>query len=199
MKCALIIFVKNPEAGKVKTRLAFTLGNEKALEIYIKLIKHTRTIVTSVEADIFVLYIATPGNNDLWQENIFHKKIQHGKSLGDKMLNAFNEMFDSGYENVSIIGSDCIELTAAIINQGFRELESSDLVIGPASDGGYYFLGMKRIHAVLFDNIEWSTGKVLGQTIAVCDNKQLTYTLLPELNDIDVEADWLKAMEQFLL
>ncbi|MEO8765741.1 MAG: TIGR04282 family arsenosugar biosynthesis glycosyltransferase [Ginsengibacter sp.] len=199
MKCALIIFVKKPEAGKVKTRLAVTLGNKKALEIYLQLLEHTRSIVKSVAADKFVFYVDTPGKNDLWEHNIFNKKIQHGKTLGNKMLNAFNEMFGAGYEKVSIIGSDCFELTTAIINQGFTELESCDLVIGPASDGGYYFLGMKKMHAALFASIEWSTEKVLRQTTAVCVSKQLTYRLLAELNDIDVETDWLKAMEQFPL
>ncbi|MEO6328256.1 MAG: TIGR04282 family arsenosugar biosynthesis glycosyltransferase [Ginsengibacter sp.] len=199
MKEALIIFVKNPERGKVKTRLAFTLGDEKALEIYISLLEHTRSIVTSLNVDKFVFYFDTPHYNDLWPNNLFNKKQQHGNDLGERMLNAFSEMLRAGYEKVSIIGSDCIELTGAIIEKGFKELESSDIVIGPATDGGYYFLGMKKLHTALFQNIEWSTANVLKQTIAACVEEQLTYKLLPVLNDVDEEADWVKASERFSL
>ena len=195
MKEALIIFVKNPVIGKVKTRLAAKVGDEKALQIYLQLLEHTRSIVTSVVADKFIFYSDTHDNNDLWPNTIFNKKKQYGNNLGEKMLNAFNEMFETDYEKVSIIGSDCLELTAAIINQGFKDLESADVVIGPATDGGYYFLGMKKINPLLFDDIDWSTSKVFEQTIAVCNNEQLTYSLLPILNDIDEETDWILVSE----
>ncbi len=199
MKEALIIFVKNPIIGKVKTRLAAKVGDEKALQIYLELLAHTRSIVNSVAADKFIFYSDAHDNNDLWPNTIYNKKNQLGNNLGERMHNAFNELFAAGYQKVFIIGSDCLELNAAIINQGSKELETSDVVIGPARDGGYYFLGMKKIHTALFENIDWSTEKVLTQTIAVCDNKQFPYTLLPVLNDIDEEADWLKALEQFSL
>ena len=195
MKEALIIFVKNPVIGKVKTRLAAKVGDEKALQIYLQLLEHTRSIVTSVVADKFIFYSDTHDNNDLWPNTIFNKKKQYGNNLGEKMLNAFNEIFETDYEKVSIIGSDCLELTAAIINQGFKDLESADVVIGPATDGGYYFLGMKKINPLLFDDIDWSTSKVFEQTIAVCNNEQLTYSLLPILNDIDEETDWILVSE----
>ena len=195
MKEALIIFVKNPVIGKVKTRLAAKVGDEKALQIYLQLLEHTRSIVTSVAADKFIFYSDAHDNNDLWPNTIFNKKKQYGNNLGEKMSNALNEMFETDYEKVSIIGSDCLELTAAIINQGFKDLESADVVIGPATDGGYYFLGMKKINPLLFDDIDWSTSKVFEQTIAVCNNEQLTYSLLPILNDIDEETDWILVSE----
>ncbi|MEO6452798.1 MAG: TIGR04282 family arsenosugar biosynthesis glycosyltransferase [Ginsengibacter sp.] len=199
MKHALIIFVKNPERGKVKTRLANTLGDEKALEIYISLLEHTRSIVTLLNVDKFVFYFDTPNYNDVWPNIIFNKKQQYGNDLGERMMNAFNEIFETGYERVSIIGSDCIELTGTIILTAFKELESSDIVIGPAADGGYYFLGMKKLHTALFYNIKWSTANVLEETIAGCDKEHLTYKLLPVLNDIDEAEDWLKASERFSL
>ncbi len=199
MKEALIIFVKNPEKGKVKTRLAAKAGNEKALEIYMRLLEHTRSIVTSLVADKFVFYSDTSDYNDLWENNIFNKKVQLGNDLGEKITNAFKEILAKEYQKVSIIGSDCFELTADIIHMGFKQLDSADVVIGPAADGGYYFLGIKKIHPSLLDNIAWSTNKVFEQSIAVCNKEQLTYKLLPLLNDIDEEADWIKAQEYFSL
>lgn len=178
--------------GKVKTRLAAKVGDEKALEIYLKLLEHTRSIVTTVAADKFIFYSDIDDNNDLWPNKIFNKRKQHGNNLGERMHNAFNEIFSAGYQKVFIIGSDCLELTTTIIDQGFWELESVDVVIGPATDGGYYFLGMKKINPLLFEKIKWSTDKVFEQTIAVCNNEQLAYSLLPILNDIDDEEDWLK-------
>lgn len=182
--------------GKVKTRLAATVGNKKALEIYLKLLEHTRSIVTSAAADKFIYYSDNSGE-DIWCDDSFKRKIQKGANLGERMQNAFIEIFADAYQKVSIIGSDCIELTTPIIDKGFNQLDIADIVIGPATDGGYYFLAMKKQHNELFENIKWSTGEVLEQTIAICNRNQLSYSLLPVLSDVDEEADWLKASAQF--
>ena len=196
MKKALIIFVRKPESGKVKTRLAATIGDEKALAVYIQLLEHTNQISKSVFADKFVFYFNEIEQNDIWSSEIFVKKLQREGDLGEKMGGAFSDLFDEGYGQVVIIGSDCPQLTTQIIEDAFDMLLQNDAVLGPADDGGYYLLGIKKLHAELFSEITWSTDKVLSQTIEVCDRAVLTYGLLPVLTDIDTEAD-LNSMQHF--
>ena len=190
MKNALIIFIKNPEEGNVKTRLAKTAGNKKALDIYKDLLHHTNTVSKNVNADKYVFYSSFINENDDWGSFVFSKHLQSGNNLGLKMQHAFESVFAEGYKHVCIIGSDCIEITASIIHQSFIKISNADVVIGPAKDGGYYLLGMKKLHAELFRDISWSSEHVLKETIAVCEQMHLSYFLLPELNDIDTEEDW---------
>ena len=105
------------------------------------------------------------------------------------MHNAFEHIFLNKYKKVIIIGSDCFDLSSAIIEEAYLLLEDSDIVIGPAKDGGYYLLGMKSPHSCLFKNISWSTSQVLKQTLSICESHHLSYSLLPTLTDIDVEND----------
>ena len=189
MKKALIIFVRKPELGKVKTRLAATMGEEKALAVYRKLLEHTHYISEGVKAERFVFYFDEIEENDLWSDGNFIKRLQSPGDLGEKMHNAFAGLFDEDYNDVAIIGSDCYELTTAIIEDAFEMLQQNDLVIGPANDGGYYLLGMKKLCMELFSNIQWSTEKVLAQTLAACTSAGLSHSLLPKLTDIDTEAD----------
>ncbi len=189
MNNALIIFIKNLEEGNLKTRLAKTIGEEKALEVYKALLQHTNAATKNVNADKFIFYSSFINENDDWKNNLFIKRLQDGDNLGLKMKNAFETIFHDGYKNVCIIGSDCIEITTEIIHQSFAELNNTDVVIGPAKDGGYYLLAMKKIHPELFKNIAWSTTNVLNETIIICKRLKLSYFLLKELTDIDEEKD----------
>lgn len=193
-KNALIIFTRNPELGKCKTRLAATIGNEAALEIYKVLLQHTAKISTGVKADKFVFYSEKIRENDVWDPAVFRKKVQHGNDLGIRMENAFHELFALGYERVAIIGSDMYDLTSEDINNAFTTLASHDYVVGPAQDGGYYLLGMKTIPPSLFKNKVWGTDTVLKATIA--DLKNESITLLAEKNDVDYYED-IKDVETF--
>ncbi len=189
MKKALIIFVRKPELGKVKTRLAATMGDEKAFAVYLELLEHTHHISTAVKADKFVFYFDEIEKIDMWSEEDFVKRQQSHGDLGEKMHNAFSILFEEGYNQVVIIGSDCPELTTQIIEEAFEMLQQNDAVLGPANDGGYYLLGLKKVHAELFSNIEWSTEKVLTQTLAACSFAGLSFGMLPKLIDIDTEED----------
>lgn len=191
---ALIIFVKNPEIGKVKTRLAESIGDEKALEIYLKLLERTLAITQPLVMDKFVYYSPEIIHDDQWNEALFYKAKQSDGDLGTKMQMAFEERFAVGYQRVCIIGSDCYELNSQIIEQAFAELRQHDTVIGPSTDGGYYLLGMKTLHRALFTNKPWSTDQVSAQTIADIKEQKLSCFLLPELTDIDREDD-LKTMD----
>lgn len=191
MKSALIIFVRNPEAGKVKTRLAKTMGAENALHIYRQLLAHTHEITKELPCDKFVFYVDSITENDLWENHIYQKKLQRGSGLGDRMLEAFIELFLLRYTKIQIIGSDCLALTQEIIETGFDKLNENDVVIGPSADGGYYLLGTNQILTDLFYNKEWSTDKVLSDTLKDIERLSLSCFQLPTLRDIDTEEDWL--------
>jgi rSAM/selenodomain-associated transferase 1 len=189
MKELLIIFAKNAEYGKVKTRLAATIGNEQALLVYQKLSEHTIAITNKISADKIVYYSDSIVENDEWKNNIYQKKLQSGNNLGDRMKNAFKSSFTAGYQKVIIIGTDCFELNEGLISIAFEKTNDDDLVLGPAKDGGYYLLGMKNFYPSLFENIEWSSVKVLKQTLSAAMRLNLSVFLLPQLSDIDQEAD----------
>ncbi len=191
MKEALIIFVRHPELGKVKTRIAKTMGDENALTIYELLLQQTHAVTVDLPFDKYVYYTDSIPEQDVWAQDSYHKKKQQGNTLGERMHNAFVEVFSKGYTAVQIIGSDCATLTGAIIQQGFSSLEKNDMVIGPSTDGGYYLLGMQKPIAQVFTNKLWSTDTVLQQTITDIQQLSLSYSLLPALTDIDTEADWL--------
>ena len=186
-KEALIIFVRNPVLGKVKTRIAATIGDENALAIYKHLLQYTKQIVSLVDVTKHIFYADELNGNDLWDGN--EKYLQSGVDLGDRLKNAFNCVFAKGYSKVIIIGSDCFELTPDILNSAFDKLNRSDIVIGPAKDGGYYLLGMGKPNPYLFDNIQWSTNRVLHETIEIMRENNLSFSLLTELNDIDEAKD----------
>lgn len=189
MRTGLIIFIRNPIAGRVKTRLAKTLGNEKALDIYNLLLTHTRSITKHLSCDKFLYYSDHATANDVWENDIFHKRVQPAGELGVKMSGAFRELFEEGYDRLLIIGSDCIELDEATINSAFDILNEQDVVIGPSSDGGYYLLGMKRFLPFVFLNKQWSSSSVLEDTIRDLVDFNIGFEKLPLLNDIDEEKD----------
>jgi rSAM/selenodomain-associated transferase 1 len=189
LKNLLIIFYRNPELGKVKTRLAKTLGDEKALAIYLKLSSHTRAITENLAIDKVVYYSNFVDTEDVWPNTTFQKKLQNGNDLGEKMNNAFVEGFQSGYERVCIIGTDCFELSRDIIKQAFDQLHTNDAVIGRAKDGGYYLLGMKKLILELFTNKTWSSDTVATDTIQNFKDLSLSYAQLAVLTDVDEEKD----------
>ena len=187
-KNALLIFVKNLIPGQVKTRLAATLGNDAAMDIYQQLLKNLNSKIQSLEAEKIVFYSKCM-EDDIWDSAIFKKVVQQGNDLGERMENAFKVSLAAGNKKAVIIGSDCPGIDESILNEAFEKLTGFDIVIGPATDGGYYLLGMKKNYPFLFQDFEWSTDRVLQQTIELCNRNQLSYFLLPELSDIDEEKD----------
>lgn len=191
-KNAIIVFQKNLISGKVKTRLAKTLGDEVAMEIYRSLIKSTYDEISKLkEVDIFI-YLS-----DYVEElpfdikgKIYKIHAQKGKDLGERMNEAFKDCFDHGYEKCLIIGTDCPEITAQDLQLALDKLYFKDLVIGPAEDGGYYLLGIKKHTPSLFESINWSTDQVMTSTIQKAEEQGLSYDKLKTLNDIDTEEDW---------
>ncbi len=185
----LLIFYRNPELGKVKTRLAKTIGDEKALAIYLRLAAHTRSICQDLPQEKVVYYSHFTDTEDAWPNSHFQKKLQQGSDLGEKMQSAFDQGFKNGCQSICIIGTDCFELTSGIIEQAFTQLEKYDAVIGPAKDGGYYLLGMKKRTPELFQNKKWSTDSVAKDTINDFKRLGLSFVELPPLTDVDEEKD----------
>lgn len=195
MKIAIIIFVRNPELGKVKTRLAKDIGDEQALNVYKELLLHTHDITRGFAGDRFVYYADSVTEIDLWENSLYQKKLQEGEELGDRMMLAFFDLFQQGYSKLVIIGSDCPELSASIIEETFVRLDDADVVIGPSSDGGYYLLGMKTLIPELFKNKQWSTDTVLADTIKNTVTLKKECSFLPELSDIDTAGDLYRFQE----
>lgn len=186
-KNSLIIFTRNPILGKVKTRLAKSVGNEIALEIYQFLLNKTKEVTLNIPADKVVFYSEEITNKDIWDATIYKKELQEGRDLGAKMSNAFKTCFKDGYEKVVLIGSDLFDLEEFHIREAFEKLEKNDAVIGPALDGGYYLLGLKKMHPTIFMNKNWGTATVRKNTMK--NLEKVNVHLLPILNDVDVIED----------
>lgn len=192
MQRALIIFVKNPVLGEVKTRLAATIGEEAALHVYHQLLNYTREVTSQLDVPKFVYYHSHIGSSDLWDELEYTKRVQASSDLGGRMKSALEDVLNEGEAMVCLIGSDCPALTAEYVDTAMTSLRQADVVLGPSLDGGYYLIGVKAVYNELFDNINWSTDQVLSTTLERCKSLDLKVTLLPELSDVDVEADLRK-------
>lgn len=192
----LIIFVKNPILGQVKTRLANTIGEEAALLIYKQLLDHTYKITADLNCDKAVYYSHQIDVGDLWEPG-YIKKLQEGADLGIRMMAAFAWALKK-YQKVCIIGSDCYELDSQIIREAFVALEEYDVVTGPTEDGGYYLLGMTHMIPQLFQNKSWSTDQVMKQTAMDIQSLQLSALSLPKLRDVDEEQDLPEALKILL-
>ena len=133
----LIIFYRNPRKGKVKTRLAASLGDDEALRIYQALVSHTQDITRDLPFETVVYYSEKIDDTDVWSGGNHQKSLQQGNDLGQRMMDAFEAGFKRGHRSICIIGTDCYQLTRAVILSAFKGLLLHDAVIGPALDEFY--------------------------------------------------------------
>ena len=189
-KKLLIVFVKNVELGRVKTRLAATIGDDAALLIYKTLLSITREAVQGVDPDLHIYYSNYIEKNKWVNSKSF---VQCGNNLGEKMYNAFTTGFEQNYEELVLIGSDLPTLSKSILSNAFQQLRNTEVVFGPAQDGGYYLIGMTKMYASIFQNKSWSTSTLLNETLAELKSHNLNIGILETLNDIDTFED----LEQF--
>ncbi|MEP3838043.1 MAG: TIGR04282 family arsenosugar biosynthesis glycosyltransferase [Algibacter sp.] len=178
----VIVFVKNIKLGKVKTRLAKTIGNQGAFDVYTELVGVTEKATQQLKADKRIYFSESIVEH---QWNSQEKFVQEGADLGERMKNAFIEGFKDGYHRIVLIGSDLPDITAKHINKGLEALIQHDLVFGPAEDGGYYLVGLSKPHLFVFKNKPWSETHLLEETLYEIKEKQVTFTTLDTLNDID--------------
>ncbi len=190
----LLIFVKQPIPGRVKTRLGKSIGHPAAAEVYKKLLHHTKQEAMKVAAQRQVWYGQAVADDDLWQAPHFTRYAQPQEDLGGRMAFAFKEAFAQGAQKVVIIGSDCPQLSASVVEQAFEVLDHDEVVLGPAADGGYYLLGLRHFYD-LFNRVNWSTAQVLAQTQEKIEQNGLSFQLLPTLSDLDTLEDLKKFPE----
>jgi rSAM/selenodomain-associated transferase 1 len=201
----VLVFAKNNVVSRVKTRLGAIVGFPEASRIYHQLCLLTRQCLHPEEYQCYIYFSEHISDEALWSDARLIRRVQKGLTLGERMFSAFEDVFLAGPKSpqdpdflhkVIIIGTDCPYLTPEIISESWASLDTHDLVIGPAKDGGYYLLGMKHLQPALFALPEWSTSYVLRQTCNIAAGLGLTIHLLPELEDIDTADDW-KRYQQF--
>lgn len=185
-KPLLLVFCKNPRLGKVKTRLAVSIGAEKALCVYKALLTKTAQVLSQLTLDIHLYYSEEIVTNDCFSDIVTEKKLQKGDDLGQRMANAFQEGFQS-YDAIVIIGTDLWTLEQGDIINAFSALEKNQTVIGPSSDGGYYLLGLADFIPHLFEDKDWGSATVLGQTLENLNQNDVQ--LLTIKNDVDTYSD----------
>ncbi len=193
-KNLLLIFTRNPILGQCKTRLAATVGDKVALDIYRFLLNHTFAITNELPVHKQVYYSNEIWEDDIWDNSIFDKRLQQGSDLGERMANAFTTGFEEGFENIIIIGSDMYDLDTTDLKTAFNALMQNDFVIGPAEDGGYYLLGMSTFNDSVFKNKTWGKEKVFQSTMDDLKNEKVYQ--LKSKNDID-HYDDVKHIEAF--
>jgi uncharacterized protein len=193
----LIIFLKAPRPGTVKTRLAEALGYDGACAAYEHMV---RRLMENLRALSGVELRHTPddGRADIavWVREGWQTRPQGPGALGERLIRAFDEQFRSGPKRVVVIGSDCPSVTVEDIRRAWASLETHDLVLGPARDGGYWLIGLREEHPELFQGIAWSTETVLSQTVKQARAAGLQIDLLDERGDIDTAEDWARFINE---
>lgn len=198
MQRAIILFVKWPLPGRVKTRIAATLGPERAADIYRRLVA---AVCARLPRDTPVLVCFDPpalaAEVRAWLAPLLPQAVawmpQSPGDLGQRLGDAFAAAFAGGWRRLAVIGTDCVEITPQTFAEAWCALDSSDAVIGPTHDGGYYLLALAARHDALFDNIRWSTPHTLADTTARATAAELKITRLSTLNDVDTAEDWERA------
>lgn len=193
----LIVFVKNAKLGHAKTRLAASIGDQAAFEVYKTLLALTERETRSLEGATIHIYFSSELSEENWAGQT--KFVQHGADLGERMRNAFQHGFDLGFKRIIGVGSDLPDLNQPIMQAGLDALTTNDAVFGPAEDGGYYLIGMNRMIPCIFENKPWSQEELLTVTLHDLKKEGHSVTILQPLNDIDTLEDLRKSSiaEQF--
>jgi hypothetical protein len=189
-KNAFILFLKYPERGAVKTRLASSLGDDLTYELYLCFLRDISVMTRQIKAETIIVYSGPEGV--LFPDFPGIRCIrQRGKNIGQRMHKAFADVFAQGYERCMLIGSDSPDLPATLVNDAFDKLNLADVVIGPSADGGYYLIGCKRqgLCPSIFNGIKWSTAGVFTETIKRLDKAEFKYFQLQQWADIDEFED----------
>lgn len=198
---ALILFARVPQLGRVKSRLAADIGDAAALAAYEELGKacwHEVTMARRLMAARAIVAF-TPGGESTamrgWLAGADEYVEQGAGDLGERMLDAIDGQLRRGARRVVVVGSDCPTLSASTLTSAFARLENADLVVGPATDGGYYLIGVTRRQPSLFQDIPWSSERTLAATLARADTAGLRVAALETLTDVDTLAEWMEWRE----
>ena len=192
MDNVLIVVAKEPVPGRTKTRLCPPLAPDSAAELYRCLLLDTFALLKRLEGSDHSLAYTPASARDYFARlspNGFRLIPQRGANLGERLSNALRRHFELGYRRVVIMNSDGPTLPLACLEEAFSGLDRADVTLGPGHDGGYYLIGMSAHHPELFRGIDWSTERVIPQTLAICRRQGLSVHQLPEWYDVDVADD----------
>jgi rSAM/selenodomain-associated transferase 1 len=194
----LLIFIKEPVSGQVKTRLAVEIGADAACHVYRRCVERTleRLAVLRDDITLYVEPAEATGRIQTWLGSEWPVSPQRGVTLGERMAQAIDRAFKEGMRRVAVIGTDSPWIDHPLIEEAFTAMEQADLVIGPARDGGYYLVGLARPTPGLFQGMPWSTSQVLDQTLGKARALGLSVSLLPEGYDVDRLTDLQQWMQQ---
>lgn len=190
----VIVFTRCPEAGKTKTRMIPALGPEGAAALQVALTRHTLNAAKQYcEEHSCELEVRFAGGNAMMMGDVFGHDIQyrpqHGSDLGARLTDACSKAFQEGAGRVVVIGSDCPDIDATVLDDALRSMPKCDVVIGPAIDGGYYLIGLCGSQPQLFADIDWGGDRVLQQTLDKAERSHLHIHRLKPLSDVDHPED----------
>lgn len=188
----LLIFVKAPTLGQVKTRLQPEITPQESLLLYRAMVEDLIAQFKGVlycDVKVFFLPSGAKAEMQQWLGDYFEYLPQTGSNLGDRMYLASMQMFRLNYKKVIIVGSDIPTLGKSMVSKAFSNLDNYDLILGPSTDGGYYLIGLKESHQELFKDINWGTNIVLQQTLLKSRNNNLSVFQLDTMSDIDTYSD----------
>ena len=195
----ILFFIKSPEPGQVKRRLAASLGETVATQLYSTFVLDSLATLDTCGVNLLLSFYPPEAKKSMvaWLGCHYAYLPQRGADLGQRMKNAFIDAFDRGFQQVIIVGSDIPDLPRNVIEDAFDSLQTRDAVLGPSFDGGYYLIGFKRdtFQPQAFEGIRWGTETVFQETIDRLRTKGLSLHTLPTWNDIDTVND-LKGLLQ---
>lgn len=187
----LVVFLRAPRLGQVKSRIAATVGEAAALRIYERLVSKVLGNLASLP-DLELRFTPDDARDEIWAwiRPGWNAAAQGGGDLGQRMLRAFETHFNTGARRVVVIGSDSPDVNAEDVREAWKALEDHEVVLGPACDGGYWLIGLRRPEGALFEGMEWSNHRVLAETLRRAEARRLSCRQLRMLRDIDTVEDW---------
>ena len=195
----LIVFTRTPELGKCKRRLAAGVGDEAALTAHREL---ATGLLSKVEAFSGLKHLCVTHRSEevvSWASQFgFELLLQTGGSLGSRMYSALEHALLLGADRAVLVGTDCPDIDLGYVQQAFLTLKESEIVVGPAEDGGYGLIGLAQFLPQIFQEIEWGTARVMEQTLTRAKHLGVSVGQLPQIWDVDTEVDWQRYLANFV-
>lgn len=195
-RLGIFIMMKYPQVGRVKARLAKSIGDESATNLYRMFIRDTLTTVQILDIPYYIAVYPPESQKQVekWLGPSYHVFQQQGMDIGERLQSGFTTMFEKGYQRVIALASDSPDLPIEILRDAVSALQTHEAVIGPASDGGYYLIGFSQEPSILeaFEDISWSTETVFRETLSKIKSVTQNIHILPEWIDIDTKSDLQK-------